>query len=555
MKRIFALLVLVLATGMLWGQATTRKAPARKAPASQEPTVSADDVKALRDALAAQQQQIQQLRQEMQRRDEEYRAAQQKLEQSLTSTSEKATAAESTAGEQRDSVSKLASDVKDMQGNMTTAALQAQDEQKRVSAVEGLLGRFRFSGDVRVRQEDFFQTHDACPGGGASCNPRARERIRLRFGFEGKLNEDFIGGIFLASGVLTDPTSTNETLTNVFEKKTIGFDRGYIIYNPHQWKFLTLTGGKFTASWIKTPQTFDNDLNPEGFTEKFAFNVPGSGPLKNVTFQGIQLLYNEVNRPAAFANCAVGSVACLNSGTITGGDSFAAGGQVSAKLQLTKRWALTPSYTILNWRNNDVILNEATGITGGTASANFAPNGMTNAFQTLTNGGTTIRRFWSGFLYSDIMLDNTITTKWQKFPVRVVAEYLNNLNAQDHPLLASGAVATNLGKQSHLYKGELTFGRTANKGDIQFQYGFWRQEQDSVIASFDESDQRAPTNIIQHSFSVNYKIRANTVLGYTQWIGRTLNSNLQGAVLAPGITAGQTEPYLKRMQFDVVYSF
>jgi hypothetical protein len=37
--------------------------------------------------------------------------------------------------------------------------------------------------------------------------------------------------------------------------------------------------------------------------------------------------------------------------------------------------------------------------------------------------------------------------------------------------------------------------------------------------------------------------------------GRTLNSNLQHAILATGITPGQQEPYLKRMQFDLIYSF
>jgi hypothetical protein len=39
------------------------------------------------------------------------------------------------------------------------------------------------------------------------------------------------------------------------------------------------------------------------------------------------------------------------------------------------------------------------------------------------------------------------------------------------------------------------------------------------------------------------------------WIGRTLNSNLQHAVLAPGVTPVETEPFLMRHQFDLIYSF
>ncbi len=76
-----------------------------------------------------------------------------------------------------------------------------------------------------------------------------------------------------------------------------------------------------------------------------------------------------------------------------------------------------------------------------------------------------------------------------------------------------------------------------------------------ALASFAESDQRAPTNILQNRWYALWKVRANTIASYTFWYGRSLNSNLQHAALATGTTAGQQEPYLKRMQFDLIYSF
>jgi hypothetical protein len=556
MNRLPVFFLLVIATSMAWGQQATtpkKKATTRKAAATPaQPAVTAEDVRALRDALAAQQQQIQQLREEMQQRDQQLRAAQQRLDQATTTATEaqsKAVAAETAANEQKESFSKLSTDVKDIQGNMTTTALSAQEDQKRMSALEGLVNRFRFSGDLRVRAEQFFQSFDGC---GGACNPRFRERVRLRFGVEGKAGEDVTGGFFLASGIVTDPTSTNQTLTDFFERKPIAIDRAWITYNPSAAKFLSLTGGKFAYTWIRSTQVLDNDLNPEGFSEKLSFNV-NSSILKNVTFTGMQLLFNEVNRPAGAATCINGI--CSNAGNITGGDSFAAGGQAAVRLQLTKRWSMTPSYSILNWHNNDVLLNASAGQLAATAGGIFAPNGMTNATVTTTVGTTTVRSFYSQFLYSDIILDNSFTTGIAKLPTwRVVLEYLDNLNAQDHPLLTNGTVATDLGKQSHLYKVETILGSTKNKGDFQLSYGFWRQEQDSVIASFTESDQRAPTNILQHSFGVQYKLRANTVLAYTGWIGRTLNGNLQNRVLlAPA--GSTTESYLKRMQFDIIYNF
>ena len=42
--------------------------------------------------------------------------------------------------------------------------------------------------------------------------------------------------------------------------------------------------------------TFDSDLNPEGFSEKFSFDLH-SPVMKNFTLMGMQLLFNEA--PAA----------------------------------------------------------------------------------------------------------------------------------------------------------------------------------------------------------------------------------------------------------------
>jgi hypothetical protein len=45
------------------------------------------------------------------------------------------------------------------------------------------------------------------------------------------------------------------------------------------------------------------------------------------------------------------------------------------------------------------------------------------------------------------------------------------------------------------------------------------------------------------------------VAGFTWWRGRTLNTALQNAARASGVSPGATEPYLNRMQFDLIYTF
>jgi putative porin len=557
MKSVLRWCVVPLLAGTLVAQ-TAAKPRAKKAAAAKpaQPAVTLQDIQSLKDALAAQQQQIEQLKQEVQQKDQAWQQAQQQLQQAQTTASDaqsKAVSAETAANSQKDTVTKLDSDMADVKTTLTNTAVGTQEEQKRMSALEGLVGRFRFNGDVRVRGENFFQDLPAFQN-------RNRGRIRVRFGFDGRLNDDFFGGIALATGSLGDPTTTNETLTNFFNRKTIGLDRGYITYNPLAHRWLSLTGGKFAYTWQRTSVTFDPDLNPEGFNQKFSFDL--KTPLvKNFTIQGIEMLFNEVSG---------------------GQDSYALGGQVSARLQFGP-WTATPSFLSMKWNRPDGILSasafavQATTTAAGGAnpagpfpvpsegpgcavangaskfpSCIFAPNGMTNAVVLDAKG---VAHFRSEFNYADFILNNQIKTGHDRWPVNVLLEFEDNLGATDHPISSAGQVLTGLGKQNHAYMADVSLGQQKNKGDLQVGYAWLRQEQESVIASFNESDQRAPTNILQHRIYALYRIRSNTTASFTLWHGRTLNSALLDALRGPGVAAGAQEPYLNRYQFDLIYSF
>ena len=555
----------LLATTLVAQTAATAK-PKKKTAAKRAPAVTAQDVQSLRDALAAQQKQIEDLRQEMQSREtalqqaqQQAQQAQQQLQQAQTTATDaqqKAAAAQNVADEQKDTVAKLNNDMADVKTTLTNTAVSAQDEQKRMSALEGLIGRFRLNGDVRVRGESFFHN---------GVQDRNRARIRVRFGFDGKLNEDFTAGIALATGTLGDPTTTNETLTNFFDRKTIALDRGYITYNPVAHRWFSATGGKFAYLWQRTSVTGDPDLNPEGFNVKLSFDT-NTPLLKNFTVQAINMLFNEVSG---------------------GTDSYALGGQVSSKFQIGPL-TTTPSFLILKWNKPDAILQasafavaanttgfqptgtptpppvtgipvpgEGPGCAKGVglpsfAPCAFAPNGMTNATYVDPGGKP---HFYSQWMYADFILNNQIKTGLSRLPLNLLLEYEQNLDAKDHPLDSAGNVIPNLSSQNKEYGGDISIGQTKNKNDVQFGYAWLRQEQDSVLASFAESDQRAPTNILQHRIYALWKPRSNTVASFTWWHGRTLNTFLENAVKATGVSAGQTEPYLNRLQFDLIYTF
>jgi hypothetical protein len=594
--------VLALA-GTMAAQAAPKK-KAHKVVKAAEPAVTQQDVQALKDSLSLQQQAIETLKGELAKRDQNWQDAQQKLQQAqadAAAAQAKTAAVEASAEQDRAAYNQLASDMADVKTTLTNGALTTMDDQKRMTAFETAMGCFRFYGDIRVRGESFNQQGTA---------DRNRARIRARFGVESKLGESFIGGLALATGTLGDPTTTNESLTNYFARKTIGLDRAYITYNPSSFKALQLTGGKFAYPWLRSGVTFDPDINPDGFSEKLSFDL--HNPLvKNLTVGAYQLNVNEVSN---------------------GADAYALGVHASARLQPLPFWTATPSFSATKWNKPNQILNASAFAVGATTAsfvvqlpivpqpapgsqqtqptvftlnvpgegpgcsnpkitlsvdanpANpakpitvpatpncvFAPNGMTNAilFDVTTdafgNVSKTNQRFASGFFYADFILNNTFKTPFKRLPLNVNLEYEDNLDAVSHPY--SGTLdpvthqlvqLTNLGSQSKAYGADISVGQTAHKGDFQIGYAYLRQEQDSAIASFVESDQRAPTNILQHRFYALYKLNANTTASFTFWRGRTLNTSLENAVIAPGVngTVSQLDHSLNRLQFDLIYSF
>jgi len=346
--------VLLLASSLL---AQTKTATKKKPSQPVNP-----DVQALKEAVAAQQQQIQALQQQLQQTNQQlqqtsqqFQTTQQQLQQAQQAANDaqqKAAAVESEAAH-KDSLDQLNSKLADVQSTLTKNALTEQEQQKRFSGLEDTLGRFRLTGDIRVRGESYFQKYSGC----TLCNDRNRARVRVRFGFEGRLNENFNGGLSLATGTLGDPTTTNETLTNSFDRKTIGLDRGYITYNPVGAKWFSATAGKFAFTWQRTSVTFDPDINPEGFVEKFSKDFETAPVVKNLNVQFMQLLYSEVTGTSAKSLGVYGG----------GHDSFAVGGQIGGRLQPASFWTLTPSFTLLNFRGADALLNSSAFAVGATS--------------------------------------------------------------------------------------------------------------------------------------------------------------------------------------------
>src|SRR5439155_5378540 len=219
------------------------------------------DVQILRDLVQAQQkqietqsQQVQQLREQLHQvlnSDQQANANSQKLETGAEQAQATAAQAQQSAVEAQRLANQASSTA--VEAKAAVAQTDAGLGKKVQNLESGLkkIGPFNFSGDFRLRDEPFF--------GGPSdqSQVRNRERFRLRINANSKLNDDISGGFSIASGDVNDPISTNQTTNQFYTRKGIAIDRAFINYNPHVFKPLTLTGGKFAYPWYNTELTWD----------------------------------------------------------------------------------------------------------------------------------------------------------------------------------------------------------------------------------------------------------------------------------------------------------
>jgi hypothetical protein len=545
----FTILILAALSAGAWAQTETSpnaaspKEPAASSPA--QPAVTATDIQELRDALAAQQRQIQALQAQLQS----------KAQAPKESPSAGLSAAPPAASKASDSSAAVATNVRDQSADKISQNAGSSDERIRnlERQIKGI-GPISFSGDVRLRAEPFF--------GGPSDGSldRARGRVRARFNATANLGKEFRAGLTLASGDVNDPTSTNQTLTGFYTRKAVALDQAFVEYTPKQFKALTVVGGKFRYPWYNTELTWDKDLNPEGAAETLAFNLD-TPVLKRVALVGFQLPFAEMAGTSATDK------------RITQAITY--GGQLQTTWKLAPQVTLSAYSGYYDFRGSDSIAlalarasskNPQTPFTGllPLASGNPVQDSTytTTASTIITIGKTayptgvtsiTNAQFASKFGLFDNIARFDIDTGHPRLPLSFLGDYVQNTEACGNMAQIVGApsnTATQTYKQSvnapcnsHQRRGywaEATAGRLQKKGDLQLGYARIYIEREAVLGNFNYSDIRQGTNVTQHRFTSFYQLDPSVQLGFTALVGRPL---------------GTPEPWLTRLQFDTIYIF
>ena len=459
-----------------------------------------------------------------------------------------------------------------------------QNLARRIDTLERDLnnfGPFSFAGDVRVRDE-FYSS-----GPVNDSQERNRERYRARFYINAKLNSDISGGISLSTGDLNDPITSNQTANQFFTRKPFALDRAFIDYTPHQWKALTLIGGKFAYPWYRTQLTWDDDIYPEGVSEKLEWKSDNWHLLRQFALVGFQLPFAETQNPEAIKTYTQPASAILPYPNASIRQSVVYGGQIQTRWQLGSRVSFIADVALYNYHNADPIAL-ANQVAYGTPTSSSPVDGLltlnntlTNSYQTVTQTVTTLSasgttpgnvtvtkqviaaKLNSKFALLDTIAQFDIKTWSDRWPIRVLGDYVQNTEACGNdpgaaPFIPPAqltalqntstiAVATVNGPcDSHDRRGhweEARFGRQQQRGDFQVAYTHMLIEREAVMSLFDFSDIRQGSNVQQNRVEAFYQANKNVQVGFTGFFGRQMG------------TTDATEAELKRLQFDVIYKF
>jgi hypothetical protein len=386
--------------------------------------------------------------------------------------------------------------------------------QKKLDELYRRFGPIRLSGDVRFRAETFHNQGFDSP---AEAPGRTRLRVRARLALDGTLNKHFDWGLRLATGTFTDPASTNQTLTDFFERKPFALERAFVRYDSKSDGVgVQLVAGKFEPTFRRTQMVWDDDVNVEGASEAIYFKTGSS--LRQIKLVAFQLPFDE------------------QSG---GKDGILYGGQAQTDWQMAPEVSANFNLSYYNWNRADRVVRglgaSAFQVNGGISNGSGVTGGQNGTLGTTNRlirdaSGTPV-----GLLANFNLFDMLGNLTWQagpRMPVTFTFDYVRNMSDR-------------IDDERNGYWAGVQVGQAREKRDWLVGYTYTRIEQDAVLVPFNFSDILA-SNSRAHMPTFAYQVASGVTLQWTGLFSRRVKT------LSPEPAFNR---WLNRMQFDVIYKF
>jgi hypothetical protein len=320
----------------------------------------------------------------------------------------------------------------------------------------------KLKGDIRARYEKR-EVSDA-----TTAQQKDRQRIRLRLGAYGKINDQADFGIRLATG--GSRTSSNVDMNDNAGMKNIYLDQAYVDMHPEQIGGAHVFLGKMPQPWMTagTGLIWDTDLNPEGVAVTYEKQLL---PCKLMANAGTFVLTDNLSDDIR-----------LHSGQVA----------VEKKIGNTVLTLGASDYFFQNAENVKVA-DSLTGKLGATANT---PNGQFNLVEGFGSYGFNIG----------------------KLPVLLNGQYVVNTDAANK-------------EEDTAYLAGVTVGKAKDKGTWEIGYSYRDIGRDAVVAGLNDSDFAGETWVgcYGHKLNGKYQIAKNLAadLAYilsTDYKGRDANT-------------------------------
>lgn len=307
----------------------------------------------------------------------------------------------------------------------------------------GAAPKLKVSGDLRLRTQQDFSDSDA--------RDRTSGQVRARIGATYALNERVTLGGRLVTGDDDDPNSTDVQLSNWDDDLKVSLDLAYAQLNFGE---LKVYGGKFPQPFTRTDLVWDGDVNPQGVGATYRHALGNGGAFRT------NGLFFVVDERAA------------------GSDSTMAGLQFGYD---------SPAHGAFKYDLSGAYYRYSLGSVAGADSGDWRTN-------RLKPDGT----YLSKYELANLLVGTTWQGASDKWPVRVVGDYVKNLGAVDN--------------QDTGYGIDFSVGRASKPGDWRFTYGYSQTDVDAVMAAFSHDNIGIATNYKLHALTVDYTPMPKTMI-------------------------------------------
>jgi hypothetical protein len=379
------------------------------------------------------------------------------------------------------------------------------------NAVPEWVDRFKLTGDIRMGYQgdrfaegnapEFFQQ---VQGQNVSNTTEDRNRLRLRarLGVSAKITPDISANLRLATGGLTDPVSTNQTLGQNNNKYSFVLDRAFVKARSDEvLPWLTVSAGRIPNPWFSSDLVWDDDLNFEGIALHIDPNVQTTRAWRPFATLGAFPL-QEIEQ----------------SGTVKAKSKWLVGAQVGLEWVPSTKTRAKLGLAYYDYRNISGERNEFGQVAFNGTAANTRQKG--NTLFNIDNDGVTTTNLYA--LAADYQLLNlTGMVDLAVFnPVHVMlsGDYVKNIGFSRSKTLERSGI--DLEPQTRGYMARLAVGMPDMllKNDWQVSVAYRYLEADAVLDAFTDSDfHLGGTNNKGFILGAQYGLSKNTWLS-ARWL-------------------------------------